>query len=372
MLQIETLDALRISMEQTVQDNRTVLEKAMDQVRGLNNDFRILKPRTITSFSMVASDGGHNKIEFNPFSLTVVRVVDSKGKELFVDCVSPSTDIDALAKHNLDADTKVGRLMKGLGVTRLPDLSTALNPKENSTGWVTVYRDICEWAALYDLIVNRDHANSTIFVRDGMLRTKVFRSDLFIQMYQQILVAIERNRREEKVDIFLVGVAKHSEVHSYYELAMTAVGRLPDGYPCYAPIPDEMQETVYKWPEYLRAPDDSLPGEAPKYNAGSMHFVRFGPSRGDRIWTVDVLYDQRDRAEEVLACLVGDARDGFPIPHYPLCLQRADANAQVAGFDRSILADYLEDAVRGLLPDGSEHAVDAMRLNVDPTARRYA
>jgi hypothetical protein len=371
MLQVETLDALRSSVHQTVEDHRVILEDAVDQVRGLNNHFRVLKPRTITSFSMVASDGGHNKIEFNPFSVTVVRVVDSKGKELFVDCVSPATDISALARYNLETDTKVGRLMKGLGVATLPDLSAALNPKENSAGWVTVYRDICEWAALYDLIVNRDHANSTIFVRDGMLRTKVFKGGLFIDMYKQILAAIERNQRDEKIDIFLVGVAKHSEVHTYYELAMTAVGRLPDGYPCFAPIPAAMQETVYKWPEYIRAPDESLPGEAPKYNAGAMHFVRFGPSRGDRIWTVDVLHHQRDRAEEILACLVGDARDGFPIPHYPLCLQRADANAQIAGFDRSILADYLEDAVRDVLPEGSEHAVDAMRLNVDQTARRY-
>lgn len=372
MLQVETLDVLRSSVHQAVEDHRSILDDAIDQVRGLNNDFRILRPRTITSFSMVASDGGHDRIDFNPFSVTVVRVVDSKGKELFVDCVSPSTDIDVLSEYNLEADTKVGRLMKGLGKASLRDLSAALDPKENSTGWVTVYRDISEWAALYDLIVNRDHANSTIYVRDGMLRTKVFRGDLFIQMYQQILEAIDRNHREEKVDIFLVGVAKHSEVHTYYELAMTAVGRLPDGHPCYVAIPADMQETVYKWPEYIRAPDDRSTGEAPKYNAGAMHFVRFGPSRGDRIWTVDVLYAQRDRAEEILACLVGDARDGFPIPHYPLCLQRADANAQVAGFDRDILSDYLEDAVRDVLPEGSEHAVDAMRLNVDPTARRYA
>ncbi|HET9395874.1 MAG TPA: hypothetical protein VFO36_07435 [Nitrospiraceae bacterium] len=372
MLEVETLDELRASVHQTVEANRGVLEGALEQVKALNNDFRVLKPRTITSFSMVASDGGHNKIEFNPFSLTVVRVVDSKGKELFSDCVSPATDIDALARHNLEADTTVGRLMKGLGIEHLPDLSTALNPKDNSTGWVTVYRDICEWAALYDSIVNRDHANSTIFVRDGMLRTKVFNKDLFFQMYKQILEAIERNRRDEKVDLFLVGVAKHSEVHTYYELAMTAAGQLPVGQPCFAPIPDEMQKTVYKWPEYLRPPDESLPGEPPKYNGGAMHFVRFGPSTGDRIWTVDVLYDQRDRAEEVLACLVGDARDGFPIPHYPLCLQRADANAQIAGFDRSILADYLEDAIRDVLPTNATHAVDAMRLNVDPTARRYS
>lgn len=371
MLEVETLDLLRASLGNAVSQNRGILDDALQKVTALNRDFRVLKPRTITAFSMVASDGGHNRLDFNPFSVTVVRVVDSKGKELFVDCVSPTTDIKALSKQNLDAQTSVGRLMGDLGVSELRELSSALNPEENSTGWVTVYRDICEWAALYELIVHRDHANSTIFVRDGMLRTKVFKDDLFMQMHDRIVKAIDRNLKTEKVQLFLVGVAKHSEVHKHYELAMTAAGKLPEGQPCFVPIPMDMQEAVYKWPEYIRAPDDTSVGEKAKFNAGSMHFVRFGPSRGDRIWTVDVLYEQRNQADDVLAYLVGDARDGFPIPHYPLCLQRADANAQIAGFDRLILADYLEDAVRDALPTDAAHAVDAMRLNIDPTARRY-
>lgn len=59
------------------------------------------------------------------------------------------------------------------------------------------------------------------------------------------------------------------------------------------------------------------------------------------------------------------------MPYYPLSLQKADEYAQIAEFDREILIDYLVDAVRGRMPDGGAPAVDAMRLAVDPTARRY-
>ncbi len=371
MLDPETLKELRSRIDDATMRDQGRLDRAMDEVREMVSAFRPLRPRTTTAFSLVASDGGHNRLQFNPFSLTVVRVVDSKGKELMLDAVSPSTDIGELSERQFDNATALSRLMTDLEVDSLRKLSPAMNSSDGGSGWVVVYRDLCEWATLYDRIVHRAHANSTVFVRDGMLRTKLFTPPLFIRMYELISEAIERNRREERLEIFLVGLAKHTEIHSHYELAMAAAG-LPDGGACWAPIPTKMQEAVYnRWPEYIKAPNFEGPGEEPKFNMGAMHFVRFGPSRRDRVWTVDVLHSQKDEAHKALAALLADAQNGFPIPYYPLSLQKADEFAQIADFDREILTDYLVDAVRERMPAGGEVAVDAMRLAVDPTSRRY-
>ena len=54
---------------------------------------------------------------FNPFSLQIVRVVDSQGKELFLDVVSPGTDVGELSRKHLAERTALGGLMTDLGVS---------------------------------------------------------------------------------------------------------------------------------------------------------------------------------------------------------------------------------------------------------------
>jgi hypothetical protein len=400
VLDSPTLADLRDRIEEATIQEKPLLDAAIADARELIGAFRALRPRSATPFSLVASDGGENRLRFNPFSLTFVRVVDSKGKTLMIDAISPSADLSALSARHREARDPLGLLMEDLGVDSIAELSPMLGG--NARSWASTYRDICEWATLYERIVHRDHANSTVFVRDGLLRTPIFERSLLAEMYARIAATIERNLREERIELFLVGVAKHSEVHSRYELAMAAAG-LPDGHACWAPVPHRMQQSVYhRWPDYVKPPLPVVdrgatlgerrtadPGERRSgdqgerleeqrheppgrgLNMGAMHFVRFGPSRRDRIWTVDVLDNQRGEAHKALAALLADAENGFPIPFYPLSLQKADEHAQIADFDREILSDYLIDAVRRRMPESGSTAVDAMLLSGDPTAWRY-
>jgi hypothetical protein len=102
-----------------------------------------------------------------------------------------------------------------------------------------------------------------------------------------------------------------------------------------------------------------------------MYFVRFGPRSGDPIWPVDLFSSQTGQAAEIFGYLLGDAQDGFPIPHYPRCLQRAHEHAQVVDFDLTIFQDHIYEAVRSSLPGERRPIVDALRLVRDVTGERY-
>lgn len=352
-----------------------LLDEVCADVEPIRSSSRAIQPRGTTSISLVASDGGNNKVEFNPFYLQLVRVVDSYGDELFLDVVSPSTDISELGLRHLPEPDRpaspLGRMMADLGADTLSALSPMLPPHPRTPGWTQVYRDLCEWATLYDLICYQRFGTDTLIVRDGLLRTKIFSGDLFVQMYRRLREAIERNERERRREIYLVGIAKHTHVLTRYQLALTVTGVLPSGHPCFAPVPMPMQEKVYLWDEYVRDPDDSTAGEAAKFNMGSMYFVRFGVRSGDPVWTVDLLANQAGRDQKVFGYLLADAVDGFPVPFYPKCLQQADHHAQVVDLDLDIMQDTLVEAVRDQIDTSRQSEFDALRLATDVSSRRY-
>jgi len=251
-------------------------------------------------------------------------------------------------------------------------------PEQNkSASWPLVYRDLCEWAVLYDLICCTDRwGTDTLVVRDGLLRAKIFSGNLFMVLYRHLKNAIERIGREQRRDIFLVGIAKRSRVIERYRLAMAIKNVFPAGDPRYAAVPAEIQDDVYgTWPEYVRRPEDNTPGkEVPKFNMGAMHLVRFGKMSADPVWTVDLLdfQAQQGKAQQIFGSLVSDAQQGFPVPCYPHCLQEADRHAQVVDLDLAILQAALEDAVRERVPADRHAVFDAQVLYAsDPAAVRY-
>jgi hypothetical protein len=147
-------------------------------------------------------------------------------------------------------------------------------------------------------------------------------------------------------------------------------GTFPSGAPRFVRIPRTVEAKAYVWPEYARgAESESEGGEAPKFVAGDMYLVRFGERSGDPLWTVDILSSQTSSASEIFGYLLADAMDGFPIPFYPRCLQKAHEFAQIVDFDLDILQDEVVNAVRGLLNEIP--ALEGLRLQGDVSARRY-
>jgi hypothetical protein len=131
-------------------------------------------------------------------------------------------------------------------------------------------------------------------------------------------------------------------------------------------VPRELEASVYKWPEYA-----GLGGEGEWFVAGRMFFVKFGGGRHDPIWAVDLLVSQAGEASTIFGHLLADALDGFPVPFYPQCLQRAHESAALVDFDMDILQDQICDALRGNLGE-KKWVIDELTLQEsDPSHRRY-
>src|SRR5262249_36097565 len=123
--------------------------------------------------------------------------------------------------------------------------------------------------------------------------------------------------------------------------------------------------------EYAPGEPDAAAGEAPRYVAGRMFFAKFGNRSRDPIWAVDILDGQTEDASTIFGYLLADALDGFPVPHYPRCLQQAHEKAALVGFDMDVLQEEIFRALRGTLDGDKRQLLDAFRLVRDPSKLRY-
>lgn len=379
MIEPATHSYLKEAIADCIGTDRHVLDELRREIRPLKSAMRRIQPRATTSISLVGTDGGNNQLQFDPFLIQLVRVVDSSNNEYCLEAVSPTTPIRKLDERQFDstgaATGSLGEMMTFLNVRGLAELSHMIRPATSgapvSPSWVQVYREVIEWATLFAML-KKDFGTDTLIVCDGLLRSKVFAKDLFQKllqgMKQRIDAQWERNRRR----IYLAGVAKHSKVLSRYRFAMALEGVLQTDYPAYVEVPRDVEERAYVWSEFARG-DDRIAegGEINKFVGGKMFLVKFGSHRRDPVWPVDVFVPQVGEAQVILGSMLADAINGFPVPHYPRCLQKAHENAALVDFDFDILQDLIYEGVRESLGAAGQ-ALDVFRLqDADPSQRRY-
>jgi hypothetical protein len=190
-------------------------------------------------------------------------------------------------------------------------------------------------------------------------------------MMEKMIVAINKAYLDDKVRIYLVGLAKHSQVLSRYALVMHLEDVFPKGEPRFAKVDKSIEEKSYTWKEFIRKEKEEA-GEVNKFSVGDMYLVRFGKMSGDPVWAVDLLYTQANSDAEIFGYLLADAISGFPVPYYPLCLQKAHEHAQVVDFDMDILQDAVIDAIKDLLPKNKKSIIDEQVFNSDKSQNRYS
>lgn len=337
-----------------------IMKKFRDYAKKLIPDVKKIRPYEVNAVSFVSTDGGDNRLFFNPAVIELVRVVDSRGNQCALDAIaSNSKSKDLNERTDVKSSLLVPPLKKlcddlGKSVVELSYLLKSIDDPGKSTGAIRTYRDIVEWAVLYELICDESlrWGGDTILVRDGLLRTKSFRRDVFPTIDRNIRNGVA-SHKIKNVQLSLVGVAKQSAVLSRLAVALELEEVFHKPFPCFVKVPSEIEEACYNfdrtWLDTYESITESnesrKPGDKEKdliYQAmGQLYLVKFGDRRFDPVWPVDIAEFQIDKVEKTLGQLTFDAQLGFPIPDYPMCIQKAHDFAQVNGLELSVLQDVL-------------------------------
>ncbi len=364
MLDPDNLSLLTESVRNAVMADQKDFNILMNAVMPLKRTTKRIQPRRSTAISIVATDGNNNGVAFDPFIVDVIRVVDSSNHQYCLEAVTPNTPVDVINSRHFDAQgtprSPLGRMLDALGVCSIHDLSSSItkDPTKRAGLWVTIYRELSEWAVLLDLI-RGDHifGTDTIIVFDSLLRSKKFANGLFAK-YQILLdEAIRSQYKEHHRRIYVVGIARRNKFMQRYRLAMAIQGIMGNAFPCYTSVPDDLQKTAYKWSEIVTGG-----GEGEGFSAGKLYLVKFGAHSHDPVWAVDILKSQAGHAGLILGHLLFDAQEGFPIPYYPMSLQQAHERADLSGLDRDILQDKVVDTIRECIDSNEELMLDELAL----------
>jgi hypothetical protein len=360
-----------------------ILKKYRGYAKMLKNDVKAIKGYSVNAVSFVSSDGGDNRLYFNPAIIELVRVVDSRGNQCALDAIASNSQANEL-NDRIQAENNSPLLVKPLkqlcndlhtDVIGLSYLLKGLGQQGKSTGAIRIYRDIMEWAVLYDLMKYKEWGSDTIIIREGMLRTKSFKREVFPKIDELIREAYYDHKRK-KVSVSMVGVAKQSAVLSRLSVALELEETLHKPYPCYVKVPKDIEEDCYNFDRtWLDTLDSSEPDEDGKYlyqSMGKLFLVKFGNRPFDPIWPVDIAEWQIAEAEKILGQLMNDAQYGFPIPDFPMCVQKAHDFAKVNGLEVDILQDILfEGITQNLTEKEKEKILRIKYLGKNLTNIRY-
>lgn len=357
------------------------LQKFREYARRLKNGIKPIRKYSVNAVSFVSSDGGDNRLHFNPAVIELVRVVDSKGNQCALDAIAGNSKASDFNERVKTGNTLLVEPLKKLcddlqvDVLGLSYLLKGIEEPGKSTGAVRVYRDIVEWAVLYDLMKYREWGSDTIIVREGLLRTKSFKLTVFPKLDQLIRQAHQAHKNK-LISVSMVGVAKQSAVLSRLAMALELEGTFNKSYPCYVQVPSDIEEDCYNFDRtWLETYETSQPDENGSYryqSMGTLFLVKFGDRPFDPVWPVDIAAWQIDEAEKIIGQLTEDAQPGFPIPDFPMCVQKAHDYAKVNGLEMDVLQDILfEGITKDLTPEERERVLRMKYLGRNLTNIRY-
>ncbi len=377
------LDALREKVLSAYKVDDPLLKIFRGYARRLSASIRPLRTYSVNAVSFVSADGGDNRLTFNPAVVELVRVVDSRGNQCALDAIASSADSrelnERIKANNPSLVEPLQRLCNDLGVT-VTDLSYLLKGMGDpgkSTGAIRCYRDVVEWAVLYDLITNPtiQWGGDTILIRDGLLRTKSFKREIFPQIDKKIRDGVRRHQ-DRNVYLSLVGVAKQSAVLGRLAVALELEATFHKPYPCFAEVPEDVEADCYNfdltWLKTYETTEPQDDGKKLYQSLGKMYLAKFGDRPFDPVWPVDVAIWQVPNVEKILGQLTVDAQQGFPIPDYPMSIQKAHDFAKLTGLEIEILQDLLMEGItQNLSLDESERLLRMKHLGQSLAALRY-
>lgn len=333
-----------------------------------------------------AADGGDNRIRLDSLSgnapavVELVRIVDSDGSERVMETFAGTPKDEFL--ENSPPVTKLRKVLEcgriSLLSPYLENIGVKILGEEKKSGGMSrtaqmrEYREIAEWAVFYDLLDSGKR--DTLLVREGALRTRAFTA-IFFEKLDRAIRAAESRKKEEGINVYIAGVAKQTVLLNRLRFAFSMEDVFGEGAQ-YLHVPDKIAKRFYerRWLDTLETAEDR------EYlSFAEMYLVKFGDHPLDPVWPVDVAVWQNDEAEKILGYLARDARPGFPIPDFPMCIQKAHEHAKIGGIEMSYINDLLfEEMQKSMAREDPKNAGKfreklerARYLGENITARRY-
>ena len=339
-------------MTEAVEKEASQVEELRQEVRKLS--VRKLNYRPCKTIAPLATDGGENRLTFEPLNLEIIRVVDSEGQDLVQEVIAISED-DSVFRELSERLPVMRSFLQALGIDfeALSYLlgggkSRDIERVSDNRGRVRAFRDIIEWAVLFEL-ASKDWPVDVLLLRDGLLRTKTLKRETFPKLDRAFRGILENQLAAGRRNIFLLGVAKTSAVLSKLSLAMILEHTFDRSYPCYAEVPKALEAKCYNFDRtWLETSSDDVDTHEQRYQSfGRLHLLKLGASPDAPILPVDVpVWLPKYRKQEVLEYLVNDALETFPVIGYPSALQRAHDHAVLAGLEMTVLGDLMTDALQ--------------------------
>jgi hypothetical protein len=335
------LDKTRSEIEKAVKYEIPKLENLRAKTFDLN--IQELKYRQRYAIAPVATDGGQNRISFEPLNIEIIRVVDSDGTEHIQKVVPLSMDTEYI--RNLFKDDPI--LMQFLEIMDIeyPELFYVPLHSEDENGPLEIQRnrliirnlrEIFEWAVLMDMAYNPGRVK-ILLLRDGLLRLFGHKREVVKKLAKAFEDAYKEN------DVLLLGVAKKSKILNYLSLSLSLGKTFDRDYPCFCEVPEEVEKECYKFSDWMKG-----------RSFGQLHLVKLSKLRETPVIPIDVPLWLTDRRKEILEYLAEVSKDTFPRIGYPFPLLKAHENAVLRGLEMDIMADYLVDSLVGLHEDPEE------------------
>ena len=317
------------------------MRKAVDQefpklqkLRTITNKLDILELgyRDCYSIAPVATDGGENKLTFEPLNLEIIRVVDSEGKERIQKIVPVSTEPEVFIKMFEEIEV-LKKFLDRLD-TEYRELSYFLpleKDKEDHSDFRNVIkhvRDILEWAVLLDMAWEPQRT-PTLLLRDGLLRSMSMKDSAI-----KALAASFKEAYKEKSTL-LAGVAKRAKILNYYSIAINLENTFNKPYPCYCELQKKMEEATYT----------HATAWVGKRSFGDLYFAKFTDAREGIILPIEIPQWLRDRRKEIMEYIAFTSKHSFPLIGYPAPLIKAHENASLTGIEMEYLASLLKQEI---------------------------
>ncbi len=320
----------------------------LERLRKIVQDLKFNPVDPVGHYSCVtykAIDGGKMDIDFDPFEIEYVEIADSNENVLLKFVMPKGIEVEKSDFDTINEMPTIQTFLKIFDAKSITDISEIYNdPKK--------VMELAEYACIFEKILNESSLNRFLIMKDGLLRTKALKAELFPNLIKLL---------EENKGIKLVGLSKRSKLLSMISSALHLENIIPPDKTGYVEIPLDLELIAYRWSGHGKIKNKQEPLD---YALGKLYVAKLSP-KSNLLVTTEIpynlhenkaIYNKRE-VDEIFGHLIKDSMYSYPNLGYSQTIMRAHEKAVKIGFTASIIRDKIMDKCLEDLPDDIKKAI---------------